>query len=206
MTVENLRMTHRSQSLQCWYHSSSLTISLPIAILQLLMVTAVSGLWGGDPGHTQSLGSAAFSRGDVLITKDKQNQLLAAISTKDFVMAKKSGNEVEIFTTQPQNSRTPVQNSPVKVQPGWNADKRVALAMKLSGKMYPYNSVSCHEKDYMKYIVYGKTNQPLTGNSACPLRRDLSAVSIAEIKSPGFYLESKNKRVIVDQLPKASAG
>lgn len=62
--------------------------------------------------------------------------------------------------------------------------------------------ISCTENDYMKYIISGKLNKPIT-NPACPLRRDLTRVSVEEINSECFWLESKGGQHIVNELPEA---
>ncbi|CAH0381599.1 unnamed protein product [Bemisia tabaci] len=140
-----------------------------------------------------------LSEGNILETQD--HRLLIAINNTHYVSATKCGkNHVDISISNKSDSHTEVKLIGVKSDSKWSSAKRVALAKRMSGRLYPYAKVSlCRVEDYMKYIVHGTT----TNSSTCPLKRNLRDVKINAIESPDFYLEDGNgKKVVVDKLPK----
>nr|XP_018910374.1 PREDICTED: uncharacterized protein LOC109039369 [Bemisia tabaci] len=200
MIVKSLKRIGRSETRHNFYHSRSIHQLLITVVFQLLLLSTTVKV---DATVWNSFNAKFYGPGDVL--KTKNGRLLAAISRDEVVMATLHGKKnIEIFIATHDKSRAKVAIVPAKLKPGWSPAKRIALGKRLAGRLYLYGMISCTENDYMKYIISGKLNKPIT-NPACPLRRDLTRVSIEEINSECFWLESKGGQHIVNELPEADA-
>nr|XP_018909744.1 PREDICTED: uncharacterized protein LOC109038927 [Bemisia tabaci] len=177
-------------------HSNNVFLQLLILLITLKVVSGSGSHHSGKEWHP--LYMRELGEGDVLETKN--HHLLIAINNTHYVSATKYGkNHVDISISNRGYSDTEVKLIGVKSDSKWSSAKRVALAKRMSGRLYPYAKVSfCRVEDYMKYIVHGTT----TNSSTCPLKRNLRDVKINAIESPDFYLEDGNgKKVVVDELP-----
>ncbi|XP_018910491.2 uncharacterized protein [Bemisia tabaci] len=151
-----------------------------------------------DLKHKTRLRSEFFGKGDVMRTEF--GWLLAAVNETAFVYASSYNKSVFISLTTQSGIKDRVRQIAVDLEPGWSSYKRVALALRLAGKRYHYSKLFCNSKDYMNYIISGKFKS-CRFDSKCPLHRDLTMLTVRQIKADDLYLETKKARLIVNEIP-----